>query len=83
MSSYKKDALRIPDECLCVILTYYFLLCNLPDVVGIFSASVSMLHLILPPLRLMGLIIVGVALMTEPLVEVVCPTIDDEFSVRV
>ena len=24
----QKDALRIPDECLCVILTYYFLLCN-------------------------------------------------------
>ena len=66
-----------------IFVTYYFLLCNLPDVVGIFSASVSMLHLILPPLRLMGLIIVRVALMTEPLVEVVCPTIDDEFSVRV
>ena len=24
----QKDALRIPNECLCVILTYYFLLCS-------------------------------------------------------
>ena len=25
----QKDTLRIPNECLCVILTYYFLLCSL------------------------------------------------------
>ena len=24
----QKDTLRIPNECLCVILTYYFLLCG-------------------------------------------------------
>ena len=25
----QKDTLRIPNECLCVILTYYFLLCSI------------------------------------------------------
>ena len=25
----QKDALRIPNDCLCVILTYYFLLCDI------------------------------------------------------
>ena len=48
-----------------------------------FSVSVSMLHLIILPLRLMGLIIVTVVLMKEPLLKVSCPTIDEELSVRV
>ena len=29
----QKDTLRIPNECLCVILTYYILLCNLGGLV--------------------------------------------------
>ena len=54
---------------------------NLPDFVGIFSVSISLLHMIMLPLRLMGLMIVTVALMKEPLLKVSCPTIDEEFSV--
>ena len=56
---------------------------NLPDLVGIFSVSMSLLHLIMLPLRLMGLIIVTVALMKEPLLKVTCPTIEEELSMRV
>ena len=48
-----------------------------------FSVSVSMLHLIVLPLRLMGLIIVAVVVRKEPLLNVSCPTIDEELSVRV
>ena len=40
---------------------------NLPDLVGIVSVSVSLLHVIVLPLRLMGLLIVTVALTKEPL----------------
>ena len=53
---------------------------NLP--VGIFSVSMSLLHVIVLPLRLMGLMIVTVTLMKEPLIEVTCPTIDEEYSER-
>ena len=56
---------------------------NLPELVRTFSVSMSLLHVIMPPLRLMGLIIVTVVLMKEPLLNVTCPTIDEEFSVRV
>ena len=48
-----------------------------------FSVSMSWLHVIVLPLRLMGLVIVAVVLMKEPLVKVSCPTIDEELSVRV
>ena len=43
---------------------------NLPDLVGIVSVSVSLLHVIVLPLRLMGLIIVNVTLTKEPLLKV-------------
>ena len=51
-------------------------------VIGTFSVSVSPLHVIVLPFRLIGLIIVTVALMKEPLIEVTCATIDEEFSAR-
>ena len=54
---------------------------NLPDLAGTLSVSVSLLHVIVPPL--MVLIIVTVVLMKEPLVKVTCATIDEVFSVRV
>ena len=41
------------------------------------------LHVIVLPLRLLGLIIVRVVLMKKPLLKVSCPTIDEEISVRV
>ena len=44
-----------------------FVFRNLHVLIGIFSVSVSWLQLIMPPLRLMGLIIVTVPLMKEPL----------------
>ena len=54
---------------------------NLPDLAGTLSVSVSLLHVIVPPL--MGLIIVTVVLMKEPLVKVICATTDEVFSVQV
>ena len=54
---------------------------NLPVFEGIFSVSVSMLHLIMPPLRLNGLIIVTVALIKKPFVKVTCAT-SEESCVR-
>ena len=42
----------------------------------------SLLHTIMLPLRLMGLIIVTVVLMKVPLLKVSCPTIEEELSVR-
>ena len=56
---------------------------NLPDFEGIFSVSLSLLHMIVLPLRLMGLMMVTVALMKEPLLKVSCPTIDEVLSVPV
>ena len=56
---------------------------NLPELVSIFSVRMSLLHMIVLPLRLLGLIIVTVVLMKVPLVKVSCPTIDELFSVRV
>ena len=47
---------------------------NLPVFAGIFSVSMSLLHMIMLPLRLMGLIIVAVALMKEPLMKETCAT---------
>ena len=47
---------------------------NLPTFAGIFSVSMSLLHMIMLPLRLMGLIIVAVALMKEPLMKETCAT---------
>ena len=41
------------------------------------------MHMIVLPLRLMGLIIVTVALMKEPLLKVTSPNTDEEFSSRV
>ena len=56
---------------------------NLPEVARTFGVSVSLLQSIMPPLRLMGLTIVTVVLMKEPLLNVTSPTIDEEFRVRV
>ena len=47
---------------------------NLPVFAGIFSVSMSLLHMIMLPLRLLGFIIVTVALMKEPLIKVTCAT---------
>ena len=41
----------------------------------------SLLHLIVSPLRLLGLVIVTVALMKEPLLKVTCAT-SEESSIR-
>ena len=43
----------------------------------------SPLHVIVVPLRLLGLIIVAVALMKESWIKVISPTTDEESSVRV
>ena len=51
---------------------------NLP--VRIFSVSMSLLQSIMLPLRLMGLMIVTVALMKEPLLNVTFPNTCEEFS---
>ena len=53
----------------------------LPVFAGKFSVSVSWLHLIIPPLRLLGLVIVIGALMKEPLLKVTCAT-SEESSIR-
>ena len=50
---------------------------NLPVFAGIFSVRVSLLQSIMLPLRLMGLIIVTVALMKEPLLKVTCATSEE------
>ena len=54
---------------------------SLPVFAGKFSVSMSLLHLIVPPLRLLGLVIVTVALMKEPLLKVTCAT-SEESSIR-
>ena len=51
---------------------------NLP--VRIFSVRMSLLQSIMLPLRLMGLMIVTVALMKEPLLNVTFPNTCEEFS---
>ena len=88
MKSYKcREACSLPlkylGEEIPALLISVLVTRNLPDLVDLFSVSMLLLHLIMPPLRLMGLIIVTVALMKERLVKVTCPTIGDEFSVRV
>ena len=50
---------------------------NLPVFAGIFSVRMSLLQSIMLPLRLMGLIIVTVALMKEPLLKVTCATSEE------
>ena len=47
---------------------------NLPVFAGMFSVSESWLHVIMPPLRLMGLIIVTVPFMKESLMKITCAT---------
>ena len=56
---------------------------NLLDLVGIFSVSMSLLQLIMLPLRLMGLTIVTVVLMKEPLLNVTSPNTCEAFSAPV
>ena len=43
----------------------------------------SPLHVIVVPVRLLGLVIVTVELMKEPWIKVISPTTDEESSVRV
>ena len=50
---------------------------NLLVFAGIFSVSVSWLHLIVPPLRLLGLVILTVPLIKEPLLKVTCATSEE------
>ena len=54
---------------------------NLPVFAGIFSVRMSLLQSIMLPLRFMGLIIVTVALMKEPLLKVTC-AISEESCAR-
>ena len=55
---------------------------NLPVFAGIFGVRMSPLHSIMLPLRLMGLMIVTVALMKEPLLKVTCASTSEETSIR-
>ena len=54
---------------------------NLPVFEGIINVRMSLLQLIMLPLRLMGLIIVTVVLIKEPLLKVTCAT-SEESSIR-
>ena len=56
---------------------------NLSVFAGIFSVSMSLLHLIVPPLKLMGLVIVTVSMMKEPLLKISCTSTCVRFSFRV